>query len=115
MRKDWAGRGQGRGTQVLAPPATSFLHALRSRTHPPAPLSSPLSSPSRRNLFDYDQVVNTQRDKIYAERRKALLAPDLAQMMREYAEKTADDILEVRREGWGAAGDAVCCCDCDVT
>ncbi|PNW75221.1 hypothetical protein CHLRE_12g517900v5 [Chlamydomonas reinhardtii] len=48
----------------------------------------------RKNLFDYDQVVNTQRDKIYAERRKALLAPDLAQMMREYAEKTADDILE---------------------
>ncbi|GIL47249.1 hypothetical protein Vafri_4093 [Volvox africanus] len=48
----------------------------------------------RKNLFDYDQVVNTQRDKIYSERRKALLAPDLAPLMREYAEKTADDILE---------------------
>lgn len=40
------------------------------------------------------QVVNTQRDKIYSERRKALLAPDLAPLMVEYAEKTADDILE---------------------
>ncbi len=47
-----------------------------------------------RNLFDYDQVVNTQRDKIYSERRKALLAPDLGPLMAEYAEKTADDILE---------------------
>lgn len=48
----------------------------------------------RKNLFDYDQVVNTQRDKIYSERRKALLAPDLGPLMCEYAEKTADDILE---------------------
>ncbi|EFJ50912.1 hypothetical protein VOLCADRAFT_57571 [Volvox carteri f. nagariensis] len=48
----------------------------------------------RKNLFDYDQVVNTQRDKIYSERRRALLAADLAPLMREYAEKTADDILE---------------------
>jgi preprotein translocase subunit SecA len=48
----------------------------------------------RKNLFDYDQVVNTQRDKIYAERRRALLAPDLAPLMVEYAERTADDIVE---------------------
>lgn len=52
-----------------------------------------------RNLFDYDQVVNTQRDKVYAERRRALLADDLAAIMIEYAEKTADDILEVRLPG----------------
>lgn len=48
----------------------------------------------RKNLFDYDQVVNTQRDKVYAERRKALLSRDLSSMMVEYAERTADDILE---------------------
>lgn len=42
------------------------------------------------------QVVNTQRDKIYSERRKALLSKDLTAMMVEYAERTADDILEVR-------------------
>jgi preprotein translocase subunit SecA len=47
-----------------------------------------------RNLFDYDQVVNTQRDKIYAERRRALLTSDLSGLMIEYAEKTCDDILE---------------------
>ncbi len=49
-----------------------------------------------RQLFDYDQVVNTQRDKVYAERRRALLAEDLAPIMVEYAEKTSDDILQVR-------------------
>lgn len=48
----------------------------------------------RKNLFDYDQVVNTQRDKVYAERRKAVLASSLAPVMVEYAEKTVDDILE---------------------
>uniref|UniRef100_A0A7S0R9H9 Protein translocase subunit SecA n=1 Tax=Chlamydomonas leiostraca TaxID=1034604 RepID=A0A7S0R9H9_9CHLO len=48
----------------------------------------------RKNLFDYDQVVNTQRDKVYAERRRALLASNLEPLMLEYAEKTADDILE---------------------
>ncbi|GFH27523.1 seca_motor_dead domain-containing protein [Haematococcus lacustris] len=48
----------------------------------------------RKNLFEYDQVVNTQRDKVYAERRRALLATDLGAIMVEYAEKTADDILE---------------------
>ncbi len=32
--------------------------------------------------------------QVYAERRRALLSPELAPMMLEYAEKTADDILE---------------------
>lgn len=50
-----------------------------------------------RNLFEYDQVVNTQRDKVYAERRRALLTSDLTPLIIEYAEKTADDILEVWR------------------
>ena len=36
-----------------------------------------------------------QRDKVYAERRRALVAPDLTPLMVEYAEKTIDDILEV--------------------
>jgi hypothetical protein len=48
-----------------------------------------------RNLFDYDQVVNTQRDRVYAERRRALLSTDLTPLMMDYAEKTCDDILEV--------------------
>ena len=48
----------------------------------------------RKNLFEYDQVVNTQRSKVYAERRLALLAPSLEQKVLEYSEKTVDDILE---------------------
>ena len=44
------------------------------------------------------QVLNTQRDRIYAERRKALLAPDLSDVMVEYATETMNDILEVRIE-----------------
>jgi preprotein translocase subunit SecA len=48
----------------------------------------------RKNLFEYDQVLNTQRDRVYGERRLALMAQDLSQKMNEYAEKTVDDILE---------------------
>jgi len=41
-------------------------------------------------------VLNSQRDKVYAERRRALLARDLAPLMLEYAQRTVDDILEAR-------------------
>lgn len=49
-----------------------------------------------RNLFEYDQVLNTQRDSIYAERRQALLAKDMTPILEDYAIKTVDDILEVQ-------------------
>ncbi|KAK9821732.1 hypothetical protein WJX81_008527 [Elliptochloris bilobata] len=48
----------------------------------------------RRQLWEYDQVLNSQRDKVYAERRRALLARDLSPLMLEYAQRTVDDILE---------------------
>ncbi|GMH40256.1 hypothetical protein BSKO_08160 [Bryopsis sp. KO-2023] len=48
----------------------------------------------RRNLFEYDQVLNTQRDNIYSERRQALLSTELTTVMHDYAIKTVDDILE---------------------
>lgn len=48
----------------------------------------------RKQLFEYDQVLNTQRDRVYADRRAALEAEDLNPLMIEYAEKTVDDILE---------------------
>lgn len=54
----------------------------------------------RRQLFEYDQVLNSQRDKVYAERRRALLAADLSPQMIEFAEKTVDDILEVGSKGF---------------
>lgn len=48
----------------------------------------------RKQLFDYDQVLNTQRENVYSSRRTALLADDLRYKMIQLAEKTADDILE---------------------
>eukprot|EP01024_Parvocaulis_polyphysoides_P070740 TRINITY_DN8744_c0_g1_i4.p2 TRINITY_DN8744_c0_g1~~TRINITY_DN8744_c0_g1_i4.p2 ORF type:complete len:411 (-),score=64.48 TRINITY_DN8744_c0_g1_i4:203-1324(-) len=48
----------------------------------------------RKQLFDYDQVLNTQRERVYSDRRRALLSFDLAPLMKEYAEKTVDDVLE---------------------
>ncbi|CAL8466787.1 g6323 [Coccomyxa elongata] len=48
----------------------------------------------RRQLWEYDQVLNTQRDKVYLERRRALLSKDLSPLITEYAERTVDDILE---------------------
>lgn len=54
----------------------------------------------RKQLWEYDQVLNTQRDRIYAERRKALLATDLSDLMLEYSEETMNDILEVRVALW---------------
>jgi len=48
----------------------------------------------RKQLFEYDQVLNTQRDRIYYDRRAALEASDLSPLMVDYAEQTVDDILE---------------------
>ena len=49
----------------------------------------------RKQLFDYDQVLNSQREKLYFERRRALEASpdDLQRLMLEYAEQTVDDIV----------------------
>lgn len=40
-------------------------------------------------------MLNTQRDRVYADRRRALAAQDLSSQLTEYAERTVDDILEV--------------------
>ncbi|KAJ9529991.1 hypothetical protein QJQ45_023225, partial [Haematococcus lacustris] len=75
----------------------NYFFDIRNPLLPAAPdalLAAALRCCAPRNLFEYDQVVNTQRDKVYAERRRALLATDLGAIMVEYAEKTADDILE---------------------
>lgn len=50
----------------------------------------------RKQLYDYDEVLNSQRERIYAERRRALEASDLQPQILEYAELTMDDILEVK-------------------
>ncbi|XP_030539589.1 protein translocase subunit SecA, chloroplastic [Rhodamnia argentea] len=48
----------------------------------------------RKQLFEYDEVLNSQRDRVYAERRRALESNDLQSLIIEYAELTMDDILE---------------------
>ena len=48
----------------------------------------------RRQLWEFDQVLNTQRDRLYAERRRALLATSLDSLFEDYARRTVDDILE---------------------
>ncbi|XP_051134265.1 protein translocase subunit SecA, chloroplastic isoform X1 [Andrographis paniculata] len=60
----------------------------------------------RKQLFDYDEVLNSQRDRVYTERRRALESDDLQPLLIEYAELTMDDILEANigsdapRESW---------------
>lgn len=49
----------------------------------------------RKQLFEYDEVLNSQRDRVYAERRRALISDNLQSLIIEYAELTMDDILEV--------------------
>ncbi|KAL8139048.1 hypothetical protein V2J09_005049 [Rumex salicifolius] len=60
----------------------------------------------RKNLFEFDEVLNSQRDRVYAERRRALQSDNLESLLIEYAELTMDDILEanigpdVPKESW---------------
>ena len=49
----------------------------------------------RKQLFEYDEVLNSQRDRVYTERRRALESDNLQSLLIEYAELTMDDILEV--------------------
>ncbi|CAN6467050.1 unnamed protein product [Victoria cruziana] len=52
----------------------------------------------RKQLFEYDEVLNSQRDRVYTERRRALQSENLQSLLIEYAELTMDDILEVRTD-----------------
>lgn len=60
----------------------------------------------RKQLFEYDEVLNSQRDRVYTERRRALESNNLQSLLIEYAELTMDDILEANigsdtpRENW---------------
>ncbi|XP_055817998.1 protein translocase subunit SecA, chloroplastic [Solanum dulcamara] len=60
----------------------------------------------RKQLFEYDEVLNSQRDRIYTERRRALEADDLQALLIEYAELTMNDILQANvgsdapKESW---------------
>lgn len=63
----------------------------------------------RKQVFEYDEVMNNQRRAIYAERRRVLEGEDLKDRVLEYAEKTMDDIVvayvnpELPAEEWDLA------------
>ena len=48
----------------------------------------------RKQVFEYDEVMNNQRRAIYAERRRVLEGQDLKELVITYAERTMDDIVE---------------------
>jgi preprotein translocase subunit SecA len=48
----------------------------------------------RKQVFEYDEVMNNQRKAIYAERRRVLEGQDLKSRVIEYAEQTMDDIVQ---------------------
>ncbi|MGG6295429.1 preprotein translocase subunit SecA [Leptolyngbya sp. AN02str] len=47
----------------------------------------------RKQVFEYDEVMNNQRKAIYAERRRVLEGQDLKEQVIKYAEMTMDDIV----------------------
>lgn len=64
---------------------------------------------TRKQVFEYDEVMNNQRRAIYAERRRVLEGLDLKEQVVQYAEKTMDDIVdayvnpELPSEEWDVA------------
>ncbi len=48
----------------------------------------------RKQVFEYDEVMNNQRRAIYAERRRVLEGQNLKDRVIEYAEQTMDDIVQ---------------------
>ena len=53
---------------------------------------------SRRYLVEYDDVMNTQREIIYGERRKVLEGADLREQIHEWIRKVVDDAVNERCE-----------------
>ncbi|MFK0733032.1 MAG: preprotein translocase subunit SecA [Gloeotrichia echinulata GP01] len=49
---------------------------------------------TRKQVFEYDEVMNNQRRAIYAERRRVLEGLDLKEQVITYAEKTMDEIVD---------------------
>ncbi|MEG3439208.1 preprotein translocase subunit SecA [Pannus brasiliensis CCIBt3594] len=49
---------------------------------------------ARKQVFEYDEVMNNQRRAIYAERRRVLEGMDLKEQVLQYAEKTMDEIVD---------------------
>lgn len=98
-------------SQAVSPAHTLMANRQPARLTPllpanptlPGPSQCPLAQPDVARCAAVHSSTSLQRDKVYAERRRALEASDLTPLMIEYAERTIDDILEVRRAA-GSAG-----------
>jgi preprotein translocase subunit SecA len=53
-----------------------------------------LNFETRKRLFNYDNVLNSQRKVIYAERNRILSLSDFKNLILEYLEKTVDDTIK---------------------
>jgi preprotein translocase subunit SecA len=49
---------------------------------------------TRKQVFEYDEVMNKQRRAIYAERQRVLEGQDLREQVLEYGERTMDEIVD---------------------
>lgn len=54
---------------------------------------------ARKQLFEYDEVLNYQRQAIYAERRRILESSDLREWIIQYAETTIQDYIRLYYKG----------------
>lgn len=53
----------------------------------------------RKNLFEYDEILNTQREILYADRKQILTSTDLEKMILSYGEQIITEILiELRKK-----------------
>tara|TARA_Y100001968_G_scaffold300640_1_gene312222 strand:+ start:26542 stop:29379 length:2838 start_codon:yes stop_codon:yes gene_type:complete len=48
----------------------------------------------RKQIFEYDEVMNNQRKAVYSERRRVLKGEELKEQVLEYGKKTMDEIVE---------------------
>ena len=48
---------------------------------------------TRKQLFEYDQALNTQRNGVYSERRRILQQGNLRNWVLDYAERSLYDLL----------------------
>jgi len=62
----------------------------------------------RKQLLEYDDVMNKQREVIYAQRRELLMADDvrdvIEDMQHDYAERLSDEFLQGHPEQWDLDG-----------
>lgn len=69
---------------------------------------------ARKNMYEYDKVLNLQRSKLYAERRRLLLTDDLIPTLKDFAERTVTDIVDFHMPEDAPITDAVLANLCQV-